>query len=66
MLYLETSVDLVMRRLSIGDPSAASEVFNRYSGQLIQLAQQRLNWRLRRKLDPVRMRRELFSKTANP
>ena len=52
MLYLETSVDLVMQRLSIGDASAASEVFNRYSGQLIQLAQQRLNWRLRRKLDP--------------
>lgn len=52
MLYLETSVDLVMRRLSVGDASAASEVFHRYSGQLIQLAQQRLNWRLRRKLDP--------------
>lgn len=52
MLYLESSVDLVMQRLSIGDASAASEVFNRYSGQLIQLAQQRLNWRLRRKLDP--------------
>ena len=52
MLYLESSVDLVMRRLSIGDASAAAEVFNRYSGQLIQLAQQRLNWRLRRKLDP--------------
>jgi RNA polymerase sigma-70 factor (ECF subfamily) len=52
MLYLETSVDLVMRRLRIGDSSAATEVFNRYSGQLVQLAQQRLNWRLRRKLDP--------------
>ena len=52
MLYLETSVELVMQRLSIGDASAASEVFHRYSGQLIQLAQQRLNWRLRRKLDP--------------
>ena len=52
MLYLESSVELVMRRLSVGDTSAASEVFNRYSGQLIQLAQQRLHWRLRRKLDP--------------
>ncbi|MFM9960874.1 MAG: RNA polymerase sigma factor [Planctomycetaceae bacterium] len=52
MLYLETSVELVMQRLSVGDPSAASEVFHRFSGQLIQLAQQRLNWRLRRKLDP--------------
>ena len=52
MLYLETSVELVMRRLSIGDASAATEVFQRYSGQLIELAQQRLNWRLRRKLDP--------------
>ncbi len=52
MLYLETSVDLVMQRLTMGDASAATEVFNRYSGQLIQLAQQRLNWRLQRKLDP--------------
>lgn len=52
MLYLETSVELVMRRLSVGDASAASEVFHRFSGQLIELAQQRLNWRLRRKLDP--------------
>lgn len=52
MLYLETSVELVMQRLSVGDASAASEVFHRFSGQLIELAQQRLNWRLRRKLDP--------------
>jgi RNA polymerase sigma-70 factor (ECF subfamily) len=52
MLYLEPSVELVMQRLKVGDASAASEVFHRFSGQLIELAQQRLNWRLRRKLDP--------------
>lgn len=52
MLYLESSVELVLRRLSEGDASAACELFQRYSGQLIALAQKRLNWRLRRKLDP--------------
>lgn len=47
-----SNVDELIRRLKAGDASAAESVFRRYSSQLIALAQARLNWRLRRKLDP--------------
>ena len=47
-----SNVDDLIRRLKTGDASAAESVFRRYSSQLISLAQARLNWRLRRKLDP--------------
>lgn len=46
------SIELLMERLKANDASAAELVFRRFSGQLIELAQQRLGWRLRRKLDP--------------
>ena len=47
------SVGLLIDRLKANDPSGAELVFRRFPEQLIELAQQqRLGWRLRRKLDP--------------
>lgn len=46
------SVDLLMQQLASGDASAAEVLFHRFSGQLIQLAQQRMGWQFQRKLDP--------------
>jgi RNA polymerase sigma factor (sigma-70 family) len=41
-----------MRGLEANDSRAAELVFRRFSEQLIALARKKLNWKLRRKLDP--------------
>lgn len=49
---MTASVDLLIESLKANDPRAAEMVFQRFSAQLVGLAQQRLGWRLNRKLDP--------------
>lgn len=49
---MSSEVALILQQLNAGESLAAEMVFRRFSGQLIELAQQRLGWRLRRKLDP--------------
>ena len=49
---MTTSVDLLIERLKANDPSIAEFVFQRFSGQLVELAQSRLGWKLKRKFDP--------------
>lgn len=49
---MTATVDLLIERLKANDASAAELVFRRFSEQLIALAQERLGWRLNRKLDP--------------
>jgi RNA polymerase sigma-70 factor (ECF subfamily) len=44
--------DALMDRLRSGDPEAAAEVFRRFARRLIGLARQRLDARVRQKVDP--------------
>jgi RNA polymerase sigma-70 factor, ECF subfamily len=44
--------DALMDRLRHGDPAAAEEVFRRFARRLIGLARQRLDARVRQKVDP--------------
>lgn len=46
------SFDDVMARLRVGDNEAATKVFQRFGGRLIELAQKQLKPQIRRKVDP--------------
>jgi RNA polymerase sigma-70 factor (ECF subfamily) len=48
----EPSFDILMDRLRQGDPAAADAIFRRFAHRLIALAQQRLDVRVRQKVDP--------------
>jgi RNA polymerase sigma-70 factor (ECF subfamily) len=54
------SFDDLMVRLRTGDNDAAALVFNRFAGQLIALAQRRLDHRVRRKLDAEDVLQSVF------
>src|SRR5262245_21231499 len=41
----------LMARLRVGEPDAATEVFNHFAGRLVELARSRIDERLRRKVD---------------
>lgn len=48
----DSDVNRLLQQVRDGNQMAAMELFHRYSEQLVELAQERLNWKLRRKLDP--------------
>lgn len=50
----------LMARLRAGDDEAASQVFHRYSGRLIELAKARLGGRMRQKMDPEDLLQSVF------
>ena len=50
----------LMARLQSGDDEAASNVFDRFASQLIPLAQQRLDARIRQKVDPEDVIQSVF------
>src|SRR5437870_434016 len=50
----------IMERLGRGDPEAAREVFRRFARRLVGLARQRLDARLRQKLDPEDVVQSVF------
>ena len=60
MSLLERPSDSVLVRLKAGDGDALVEVFRRFSRRLIALARGRLQWRLRRKLDPEDVIQSVF------
>lgn len=51
-MAVDASVAILFQQLSAGDSQAAEQLFRRFSGQLMELARQRLGWQFQRKLDP--------------
>jgi RNA polymerase sigma-70 factor, ECF subfamily len=49
-----------MARLRAGDDEAATQVFNRFSARLIELARARLGGRMRQKMDPEDLLQSVF------
>ena len=54
------SFDNLMARLRTGDNDAAAQVFHRFAGRLIGLAQTRLDPQVRRKVDPEDVMQSVF------
>lgn len=56
----DRDIAVLMEQLRAGEPSAAAEVFHRFTHRLIGLARSRLNLRLRRKVDPEDVVQSVF------
>jgi RNA polymerase sigma-70 factor (ECF subfamily) len=59
MATTDSFLDL-MARLRGGDDAAAAQVFQRFAGQILELARQQLHDRIRRKLDPEDILQSVF------
>jgi RNA polymerase sigma-70 factor (ECF subfamily) len=56
----DDSFEVLMVRLRLGDGEAARQVFNRFAHRLIAVARERLDSRLRRKVDPEDVLQSVF------